>query len=194
MNEVQADPRQLSGRNRRLWHEWRKMEEWHEGHPAVRISVLRKNAQGLPVAYLVAYRLKSICGVENIDQIDDPRVENPPVFATDFLMRITIPENYPCVDGMPEYRFLTADEQGRPIPHPWHPNIRYFGAFAGRVCLNPTDTFTDIAWGVERIASYLRYERYHAIVEPPYPEDLKVAAWVTRQGEPNAWIYFDQTD
>jgi hypothetical protein len=41
---------------------------------------------------------------------------------------------------------------------------------------------------VKRVASYLTYERYHAVAEPPYPEDLQVAAWVIRQAEPNGWI------
>jgi hypothetical protein len=53
------------------------------------------------------------------------------------------------------------------------------------------DTYTDLVWGVERVGHYLRYDIYHAVSEPPYPEDLKVASWVIRQGEPNEWIYFD---
>jgi hypothetical protein len=108
-------------------------------------------------------------------------------------MMIDLPHNYPCVDAPPSLCFLTADATGQPIPHPWHPNIRYFGAFAGRVCLNMTDTYTDLLWGVQRVASYLRYDTYHALIEAPYPEDLKVAAWVTRQGEPKEWIYFEQS-
>jgi hypothetical protein len=56
-----------------------------------------------------------------------------------------------------------------------------------------TDTYTDLLWGVQRVASYLRYDTYHAQMEAPYPEDLKVAAWVTRQGEPKEWIYFEQS-
>jgi hypothetical protein len=54
------------------------------------------------------------------------------------------------------------------------------------------DTYTDLVWGVDRVASYLRYETYHARQEPPYPEDLKVAAWVVCQGEPRGWIFFNQ--
>jgi hypothetical protein len=42
------------------------------------------------------------------------------------------------------------------------------------------------------VASYLRYETYHALLESPYPEDLKVATWVMRQGEPNGWLLFEQ--
>ena len=63
---------------------------------------------------------------------------------------------------------------------------------AGRVCLNRLNTFSSLAWGIERVALYLRYELYHALPEPPYPEDLKVAEWVRKKGEPNEWIFFEQ--
>ena len=52
----------------------------------------------------------------------------------------------------------------------------------------------DLAWYVERVALYLRYDLYHAVQEPPYPEDMKVARWVLRQGEPEGWVYFDQEE
>ena len=183
---------QLSGRNRRLLYEWRKLEERFGARPDIGVSVRESNAQGLPVRYLVVYHLRSICGVEQVERLGEQGVSNPPLFARDFRMELVLPPAYPCVDGMPQFHFLTADDQGKPLPHPWHPNIRWFGPLAGRVCLNQGDTYTDLAWGVGRIAEYLRYERYHAVSEPPYPEDMQVAAWVIRQGEPNEWIYFDQ--
>lgn len=182
----------LSGRNKRLLYEWRKLEERFNARPDIDVSVADTNAAGLPVRYLVDYHLRSICGVRDLERLGEQGVENPPVFANGFRMEIDLPSNYPCVDGEPSFRFLTNDAKGHPIPHPWHPNIRYFGAMAGRVCLNMTDTYTDLAWGVDRIASYLRYELYHAVSEPPFPEDMQVAAWVVRQGEPGEWIYFDQ--
>ena len=138
------------------------------------------------------YHIHSICSVERIEQLNEPGVSNPPIFASLFQMRIDLPVNYPCIDALAEFRFLTCDAEGQPIPHPWHPNIRYFGEFAGRVCLNAPDTYSGLAWSVERIAHYLSYDRYHAIQEPPYPEDFKVAEWVIKQGEPNRWIFFDQ--
>ena len=183
---------ELSGRARRLQYEWHKLEERFGARPDITVSVAGVNGAGLPVRYRVAYHLRSLCGVEQVERLGETGVENPPVFAREFQLEIVLPPNYPSVDGAPEYRFLTADEQGRPIPHPWHPNIRFFGPMAGRVCLNLNDTYTDLAWGVDRIAQYLRYERYHAVSEPPYPEDMQVAAWVVRQGEPHEWIYFDQ--
>ena len=182
----------LSGRNRRLLWEWRLLEDRFSGREDIAVSVSSSNAAGLPVRYRVDYGIRSICGVEQVERMGEPGVVNPPVFADRFTMEIVLPVNYPCVDGAPEFRFLVADAEGNPVPHPWHPNIRYFGPMAGRVCLNRDDTFTDLAWGVGRVADYLRYERYHAVSEPPFPEDMQVAAWVIRQGEPNEWIYFEQ--
>ena len=183
---------QLSGRNRRLLYEWRRLEERFGARPDIAVSVLDSNAAGLPVRYRVDYHLRSICGVEQVERLGEKGVANPPLFADGFRMEIVLPPNYPCVDGAPEFRFVTSEPDGTPLPHPWHPNIRWFGPMAGRVCLNLDDTYTDLAWGVDRIAQYLRYELYHAIAEPPFPEDMQVAACVIRQGEPNEWIYFDQ--
>lgn len=179
------------GRNRRLLNEWRKLEERLNGRRDIQLQVVRRNADGLPTAYLVNYQLRSICGVDNLEHFGERGVTNAPVYATGYQMRIDIPDGYPSVDCPPVFRFLTHDSEGRAIPHPWHPNIRWFGDFAGRVCINMADTYTDLVWGVERVGHYLRYDIYHAVSEPPYPEDLKVASWVIRQGEPNEWIYFE---
>jgi len=192
--EIQAfDATALHGRNRRLWYEWQQLETGLADRQDISCKVTRRNTDGLPTSYLVTYHLRSICGVTHEEALNEPGVENQPLYATGFQMMIELPHNYPCVDAPPSLCFLTADATGQPIPHPWHPNIRYFGAFAGRVCLNMTDTYTDLLWGVQRVASYLRYDTYHALIEAPYPEDLKVAAWVTRQGEPKEWIYFEQS-
>ena len=185
---------QLSGRNRRLLHEWSGLKRSFEHRSGIDYQILRCNTAGLPIAYLITYRMRSICGVDRIEQLNEPGVANPPVFASQFCMRIDLPVNYPCIDAPAEFRFLTRDANGQAIPHPWHPNIRYFGEFAGRVCLNAPDTYSGLAWSVERIAHYLSYDRYHATREPPYPEDFKVAEWVVKQGEPNGWIFFDQPD
>lgn len=181
---------QYKGRNRRLLYEWQQLEQRLEHRHNIVCRPVRRNKEGLPTAYLVNYLLRSICGVEDMEHFGEPGIENPPVFADRFLMRIDLPDGYPSVDAAPAFRFVTHDEQGQPIPHPWHPNIRFFGDFAGRVCINMPDTYTDLVWAVERVAQYLRYEVYHAVSEPPYPEDLKVAAWVIRQGEPKEWTVF----
>lgn len=187
-------PGQLSGRNRRLLYEWQKLEHALKGRSDISWQVMATNAVGLPTSYRFDYQIHSICGVTDVENLNLPGVINKPLFADRFLMQIELPERYPCVDASPVLRFLTKDEVGNDIPHPWHPNIRYFGSFAGRVCINMADTYTDLVWGVERVASYLRYECYHAIAEPPFPEDMQVAAWVIRQGEPNEWVYFSQDE
>ena len=186
------DPKQLSGRNRRLLHEWIELDQALEKRNEIEYQILERNTQGLPTAYLVTYHIHSIQGVERIDRLNQPGESNPPIFAPIFRMRINLPINYPCVDGPAAFRFLTHDTAGNEIPHPWHPNIRYFGEFAGQVCLNALNTHTSLAWCIDRVALYLRYDLYHAIQEPPYPEDPKVASWVIHQGEPNEWIFFDQ--
>lgn len=182
------EPAHITGRNRRLWHEWHTLQQALSGREDIRCTVLRTNARGMPVRYRIDYHIRSLSGVTDVEQLLQPGVSNEPVYAEHFVMTIDLPDSYPCIDGAPVFRFLTEDEQGNSIPHPWHPNIRYFGRFAGRVCINQPDTYTDLLWGVRRVASYLRYECYHAVNEPPYPEDQQVAAWVIRQAEPNGWI------
>lgn len=183
---------QLNGRNRRLLHEWIQLDQTFAKRDKIKYQIIKRNMQGLPTAYLITYHIFSISGVKYLEQLNEPDILNPPLFASTFFMRITLPENYPCVDAPAEFYFLTCDKEGHPLPHPWHPNIRYFGDFAGRVCLNTPDSYSSLAWCVERIGHYLSYDRYHATPEPPYPEDLKVAEWVIKQGEPQGWIYFNQ--
>lgn len=179
----------LTGRNRRLLYEWKELHRHLAERGDVECRVEETNGEGLPVAYMVAYHVRSICGVEHMERLGS---YNPPRFAREFLMRISLPKGYPCVDAAPDFRFLTADGEGRAVEHPWHPNIRFFGEQAGRVCLNMTDTYCSLAWGVERVAHYLRYDLYHAKNELPYPEDLRVAQWVITQGEPEGWVFFEQ--
>lgn len=180
----------LSGRNKRLLYEWRTLEQGLSGRSDIVCHVARTNAEGLPTSYRVYYHIHSICGVTEVEHLNKEGISNEPLFADLFQMKIDLPINYPCLDGAPVFRFLTTDDNGCDVPHPWHPNIRYFGDFAGRVCINMADTYTDLLWGVKRVACYLHYDCYHAVAEPPYPEDLQVAAWVIRQGEPRGWICF----
>ena len=188
LSPIRFRDKPLSGRNRRLLHEWQQMSEQLSARNDILWSVRRTNAEGLPVSYLVDYHIRSICGVTDVERLGENGMENRPLYAECFRMVIDLPDAFPCIDGAPVFRFLTEDEEGHPIPHPWHPNIRFFRPMAGRVCLNRTDTYTDLVWGVKRIATYLTYERYHAVAEPPYPEDMQVAAWVIRQAEPKGWI------
>lgn len=170
----------MTGRDRRLEYEYNRMMELNDHHEDINVRVVSRNANGFANGYLVEYLIRSICAVD---------ADGKPLYADRFIMAIDIPVEYPSVDAPVSYRFLTVDPaSGVEIPHPWHPNIRYFGNMAGRVCLNAADTYAEIAWGVIRVGQYLRYERYHALNEPPYPEDQTVAAWVIRTAEPNGYI------
>lgn len=189
-SEIDADA--LRGRNRRLFQEWKQLDERISRRNDISYQVTRTNTAGMPIQYDISYRILSICGVEHVEKLNEPGISNKPVFSSRFKMQIDIPEDYPCIDAQPSFCFYTETKDGEELPHPWHPNIRYFGEFAGRVCLNAPDSYMDLAWYVERIALYLRYELYHAWQEPPYPEDMKVARWVIKQGEPMNWIFFNQ--
>jgi len=140
------------------------------------IEVRECDPAGVPLSYMVTFLIKSICGIDD---------ELRPVFARRYEMEVVIPEKYPQVDAPVSFRFV-----GDKIP--WHPNIVHSGELAGNVCLNQLNTFTDIAWGIERAALYLKYELYHAEQTPPFPIDLKVAGWVRSEGEPGGWVFFDQ--
>lgn len=179
--------KKFKGRSRRLMEEWDAIEKRCNGDKELLCVVRKRNADQLPIAYEVVYNIHSFCGVEESDSAGLRR----PKFADRFMMRIDIPNNYPSVDAKLEFKFMTKNPLGEEIPHPWHPNIRYFGDFAGRVCLNADacGSYTDLSWYIDRVAAYLRYETYHAkIGVPPFPEDDKVAQWVTEQGEPQGWI------
>lgn len=140
------------------------------------VEVVRTTPSGIPTAYEVTYHIRCICGI---------RPDLTPIFHNHFTMEMLLPEGYPQIDALPICHFIGEIK-------PWHPNIRYYGEMSGRVCINMLSTHADLAWCLERIALYLRYELYHAIHEPPYPEDLKVAEWVRHHGEPNEWIFYDQ--
>ena len=177
----------FKGRNARLLKEWESIEKRCANDPEILCVVRKRNPEGLPVIYEVLYNIRSFCGVGE----PDADGKQQPLFADRFQMRINIPNNYPGVDAKLEFKFMTQNVMGQPIPHPWHPNIRYYGDFAGRVCLNADacGSYTDLSWYIDFMARYLRYENYHAkIGVPPFPEDDKVAEWITKQGEPDGWV------
>jgi hypothetical protein len=186
-NEIEEfKKKDFTGRSYRLLEEWEIMFNRFKNHNAIAIVVRERDGNQLPIEYDVFYNIKSFCGVE---EKDENGLEKP-VFADEFIMRIIIPNSFPSCDERPNFKFLTENIHEQPIPHPWHPNIRFFGDFAGRVCLNNEafGTYADLALFIERVALYLKYDKYHAVNEVPYPEDEKVAEWVLNQAEPNGWI------
>ncbi|MDL2296403.1 hypothetical protein LJC68_00175 [Bacteroidales bacterium OttesenSCG-928-B11] len=178
--------KKFSGRSARLFREWEAIDEKLKNSTEISYIIRKRNAEGLPIVYEVIYNIESFC---NVSAPDENGLQKP-LKHNEFFLRINIPNNYPSVDSKLEFMFRTTDNFGKEIPHPWHPNIRFFGDFAGRVCLNTKayGTFVDLAHYIERITAYLRYDKYHAQNIPPFPEDTKVAEWVLTQAEPNGWI------
>ena len=178
----------FSDQNERLFSEWEEIDKLFGNDKEISIVIRKRNTYKLPITYEVIYNIKSICGVKAKDETGLQH----PEFADNFRMRISLPNNYPSADAPPAFQFLTYDKSGNTIPHPWHPNIRYFGDFAGRVCLNFKDsgTFANLAWHIGRVANYLKYNIFHAENIYPFPEDPVVAEWVTDQAAPNEWLKF----
>ena len=177
----------FTGTNMRLLEEWNSIINRFQNNNEISILIRERNAAKLPIVYDVVYNIRSFCGVK---EKDENGLEMP-ILAKGFTMRISIPNNFPSVESKLDFRFLTEDIlEINKIPHPWHPNIRYFGDFAGKVCLNKAafSTYTDLALFIERVSLYLKYEKYHAEHIEPYPEDDLVANWVLEQAEPNGWI------
>ena len=146
--------------------------------PPISYTITKRTPSGLPLAYEITFHIKSITGVED----PDGQGLQKPVFGDTHILRITIPNNYPSADGgYPDFKFVTDV---------WHPNVRFFGAFKGHVCLNfeSSGTSTSLAEFIGKVAAYLRYDDYHALDEEPYPEDQTVAQWVREQAEPQGWI------
>ena len=179
MEEIDRYRNQVKpGRDTRLFNEWKKLDEACSASDEIAYTVRKVNASGLPVAYDIVFRMKSITGVENANEHGLQK----PVFGDEHILRIQLPNNYPAADGgYPEFTFVTDV---------WHPNVRFFGDFKGRVCLNLKDCGTSVylAEHIGTIAGYLRYSDYHARDEYPYPEDQTVARWVVEQGEPRGWV------
>ena len=179
MEEIQKLKNALKpGRDTRLLNEWERIDEACSESDIVSYAVHKFNASGLPVIYDITFNIKSITGVEKADSMGLER----PVFGDKHILRISIPNNYPANDGgFPEFKFITDV---------WHPNVRYFGDFKGRVCLNLNDCGTSVylTEHIATIAGYLRYTEYHARDEHPFPEDQTVAKWVLEQAEPLGWL------
>ena len=170
----------MTPRLRRLSNEYATLKALVEARPQIEMQVLAEE-QGVPVRYLRIYNIRAMAGVSNVEHLNEDGVLNEPYYADRFEMTIDIPPSYPRIDAMPQFNFRTCDDAHQAIAHPWHPNIRYFGAFSGHVCMNFPDSFASLAWCVDRVRQYLTLELYHAENEPPYPEDLKVAQWFLKQ-------------
>jgi hypothetical protein len=177
--------KKYSGREARLFREWEMLNRRFEYGKDNRIMYMirKRNFSGLPTAYEIHFHIRTITGVNPPDE----QGLQTPVFGDRHILRINLPNNYPsAANGKPVFMFSTDV---------WHPNIRFFGDFKGRVCLNYEDSGmqTSLVAYIDRVTDYLTYDDYHAKSEEyPYPEDLTVAEWVLNQAEPNQWLNFSK--
>ena len=171
------------GRDARLFHEWDLLEKRFANDSRVASIIVRKhNAKSkLPEKYEMILSMKSIIGV---NPKNEQNLETP-IFGHKHRLTIELPDFYPCAEGLPKFMFASDI---------WHPNIRFFGDFKGRVCLTFQDRplTTPLTAYVDTILDYLSYDDYMADDRYPFPEDLTVAAWVRNQAEPNNWLNFTQ--
>jgi len=171
------------GRDARLFKEWDLLEKRYGNDSRVTTIIVRKqNAKSkLPEKYEIVFNVKSIVGVNS------PSEEGleTPIFGNRHRLTVDLPDNYPSAEGLPRIMFVSDV---------WHPNIRYFGDFKGRVCLTFQDRplTTPLTDYIDTVLDYLTYEDYMANDAYPYPEDLTVASWVREQAEPNKWLNFTQ--
>ncbi|MDR2231525.1 MAG: hypothetical protein LBE56_00210 [Tannerella sp.] len=172
MNEIESYKDKVKpGRETRLYNEWKMLDAACAESSEIDYAVTKRTPSGIPIAYEITFRITSITGVEDADAQGFQK----PVFGDRHILQITLPNNYPSADGgYPDFKFVTDV---------WHPNIRFFGAFKGHVCLSfeNSSASTSLAEFVGRVAAYLRYEDYHAIDEAPFPEDPTVAEWARKQ-------------
>ena len=82
--------KELSGRDARLWKEWkeldtlcakRKASAENPRKPSLSYIIRRRNVMGLPIEYEILYRVKSIIGVK------DSPVPREPIFGYLLKMR-----------------------------------------------------------------------------------------------------------
>ena len=63
------DSQPLSGRNRRLCFEWNRLDERLSKRKDIDYVVTQWNTSKIPTRYLVTYYIRSICGVEHVEEL-----------------------------------------------------------------------------------------------------------------------------
>ncbi len=133
-------------------------------------EVVRTTDLDIPVTYNIHYHFKSIIGIDE---------QMAPIFGDHHIAEMSLQRPYPLE---PCKVYMKTDL--------WHPNIKWDGRLKGRVCSNVDklgiafDLYGLVLW----VAEILQYKNYHALNEPPFPEDITVAEWVLKYAEPNGII------
>jgi len=164
-------PKYRDPRLRRLEKEYRLLEEFCDQSDLIDFVPFKQKRGFPPERYHITYRVKSIVGIDH-NQV--------PIFGEKHVAEITIPPTFPLAK-QPECKMIT------PV---WHPNIKFDGEYAGRICINEgaLGHWHTLDMLAERIGEMLQYKNYHAENTAPHPEDGRVALWVREFGEPRGVI------
>ncbi len=175
------DNAKLSAQGKKLLKEWKKIEDLCHNNEVIDYIIRNRNREGLPVEYEIIFRLKSIVGVEEVEEgVDKPY--RKPIYSNEHRLSILLPNNYPsAMGGNPEFKMLTDT---------WHPNIRATGKFKGRICQNDKDLGIGVGLDerIIRVGKYLQFQMYWAHDTYPWPEDKTVAEWIREEAEPMGWV------
>jgi hypothetical protein len=135
----------------------------------IKVTPLEMQPGWPPEKYLIDYFCRSFVGID---------ANGEPIIGEHHRMKIYLDRDYPRTE--PHMLFLT------PI---WHPNIG--SEEPRRICTDKALTW----WagkGVDdliiRVGEMIQYKHYHAKNEPPFPQDLTVAAWVLNHAEPRGLV------
>lgn len=124
----------------------------------------------IPILYEVDYHIKSIIGIHP---------DQSPIYGDKHTLQIDFPAKFP----LETFKVKTLSKI-------WHPNIKWDGLLAGRVCVNNKGFGRgyDLFWLLLRLGEIIQYKNYLAENIPPYPEDAKVASWIINHAEPNGIV------
>ena len=152
----------------RLAREHRALEDLREQSDLIDFEVLEREREkpNPPNAYLITYKVKSIIGIND---------DLTPIYGEEHKTEIRLPQSYPMVGAS---CYMKTDL--------WHPNIKFHGKEKGHICSNAKDFGKryNLYFLAHRIGEILQYKNYHAIEEPPHPDDEIVAEWVREYAEP----------
>jgi hypothetical protein len=175
------DNTKLSAQGKKLLKEWKKIEDLCHDNDVINYIIRNRNREGLPVEYEIIFKIRSIVGVEEIEEGENKSIRKP-IYKNEHRLSILLPNNYPsAMGGNPEFKMLSDT---------WHPNIRATGKFKGRICQNDKDLGIGVGLDerIIRVGKYLQFQMYWAHDSYPWPEDKTVAEWIREEAEPMGWV------
>ncbi len=158
------------GVNRRKLNELALVKEYMDFNPDFSYRVLKYKVgeSDIPEIFEFTFNMRSFVGI----QADDT-----PIIGEKHVFTFDMGGKYPM--QKPELLALT---------YVWHPNIKFYHTKRS-VCFNWDATGNVTVFHIlSMLYDMLRYDNYWAENEPPYPDDLEVALWVRKVGEPKGYI------